>query len=157
MLTYDRVFLCLEIRLCFWRGSRALQSATSGVYSTTDKHFLGRNAELHWCFSMSKTCFTDLSSWSMFAQQSWNIPNGLIIQGPEALSPPVSEWPLNTLELHRIVQNLPVPLKLNFQAEKKMRLRKYRHMVAINHRALQNGDTKQKKKGKLNVLQDVAN
>lgn len=150
MLTY--VFLCLEIRLCFWRGPRAFQSVTSGVYSTSDKYFLGRNAGLHWCFSLSKTCFMDLSSWSMFAQKFWNIPNGLIIQGPEALSPPVSERTLNTLQLHRIVQNLLIPLKLNFQAEKKMWLRKYRHKVSINHWALQSGETKQKKKGKLNVL-----
>jgi len=90
-----------------------------------------------------------LSSWSTFAQQFWKLLCGLTIQGVEAVNPPVSEGTLDTLQLNRIAQNFLSPLKLKFQAEKELWLRKCRHMGAINHWALQSGDAKQKKKGSL--------
>ena len=143
--------------MVFWRGSRAFQILTSRVYSIFDKYFLDRNAELYWHFIKGKTCCTDVVQLIYVCTT--------ILPFPKRADHPRSGGCESSC-VWRYIEHIAVAqnstkssnsTQTKVSGRKKMWLRKCRHMVAINHWALQSGDVKQNKKGKLNVLQDVAN
>lgn len=156
MFTYGHVFLCLEIRWCFGEGRMHFRYSYLGVSSIFDRYFLGRNAELYWNFS--KICCTDVVQLIYICIA--------ILKFPKWADHPRSGgyesscvW--RDTEHTAVAQSWAKSsnsTQTKVSGRKKMWLRKCQHMVAINHWVLQSRDAKQQqKKGKLNVLQDVAN
>lgn len=143
--------------MVFWRGPHEFQIFISGVYSISDKYFLAKNTELHWHFSEGKFWCTTVSQLIYVCTT--------ILKFPKWADRPrsggcESHWEWRGTEHIAIVQNSTKSsnsTETEVSCKKNMWLKKRWHMVAINHWALQSRDTKQKKKGKLNALQDVTN